>query len=73
MENKEGVLLGFVLGALVGFNWQGIRKWLIMALDVSAAVSKEALRYGAEMKERMDDARAEANFNNTQGAPANGK
>ncbi|MFZ2959587.1 MAG: hypothetical protein WA705_22100 [Candidatus Ozemobacteraceae bacterium] len=69
MENKEGVLLGLVLGIVIGFNWQGIRRWLITALDVSAAVSKEALRFGVEMKERMEDARAEASFNSAQAAP----
>ncbi|MFZ2959588.1 MAG: hypothetical protein WA705_22105 [Candidatus Ozemobacteraceae bacterium] len=62
MENKEGVLLGLVLGLVIGQNWTAIRKWLRVALDASATATQEAMRQGAEIKERIDDARAEAEY-----------
>ena len=64
MDKKLGILLGFAVGCAIGYNWPRIYLWMKFGsqtiADAVADVAGGAVRYAAEVKERVEDAGAEA-------------
>ena len=70
MNNKSGVLLGFLVGVAVGANWPKIRKYLVPYMETAGETSAKGfhslLGLFVSGKERVEDLLAEAQVKKTK-------
>ncbi len=70
MNNKAGLMLGFLVGVAVGANWPKIRKYLGPYMDTAGEASAKGfhslLGLFVSGKERVEDLLAEAQVKKTK-------